>query len=276
MKVVFITVNYCQAELTINLLENLSRISGTKDIKVIVVDNSNDKDDVKKIQDYKNRDKTLSLDILKAPSNMGYFGAVNFALKSLSHLYDFDFLIVSNNDIEIRDEAFFENLRALMGGPEIIAPDIVSTVTGKHQNPHRLNKITKNQKLQYRLLFTNYYFGLTLYLGRKLVKKMLFHDAKMNKPGKMFIYSAHGAFIVFSKAYFEKGGTIDDGYFLYGEEDSIAAQCEKSGMKILMTPELQVYHNEHVSTDGSGFKRKIYLLQKKAYKYIKANYPNFY
>ena len=275
-KGLFITVNYRQAAMTIGMLKNLLHIHGVEQFRVMVVDNTESDDDVAMLWDFLKTSNSSFVEVLKSPVNLGYFGAVNFALKKINGINDYDYLVVSNNDIEIKDSHFFQKLLAMESEAQVLAPDIISRVTGKHQNPHRVSAVSKFQKIQYRLLYINYYLGLLLHYSRKLVKSITASKARLSKPVKQRIFSAHGAFLIFDRSYFEKGGHIDDGYFLFGEEDSVAAQCADKDMKILFCPDLKVYHNEHISTEGSGFKKRTYHLQQNAYRYIKTNFPNFY
>lgn len=275
-KGLFITVNYRQAAMTIGMLKNILDIHGVEQFRVLVVDNTESEDDVAMFRDFLKNSNLSSIDVLKSSANLGYFGAVNFALKKINGINNFDYLIVSNNDIEIEDTHFFQKLLAMECEAQVLAPDIISRVTGKHQNPHRVSAVSKFQKIQYRLLYTNYYLGLFLHYSRKLVKNVIASNGRLSKPVSQQVYSAHGSFLIFSRSYFDKGGCIDDGYFLFGEEDSVAAQCAVKGMKILFCPDFEVFHNEHISTEGSGFKKKTYRMQQYAYRYIKTNYPNFY
>ncbi|HPB24151.1 MAG TPA: glycosyltransferase [Bacteroidales bacterium] len=271
----FLTVNYFQAAMTIELIKSLLAISGVEHFRIVVVDNSASSEEYEQLLNFKKLTEG-DVEILKTPSNLGYFGAVNFALKHPGNSKGYDYVIVSNNDIEIRDRQFFQNLLELQSDAQVIAPDIISLTTGRHQNPHRTSPVSRFQKFQYRLLYSNYYFGLILYHARKLIKSTTARHHRMAKPAKQAIFSAYGAFFIFHRSYFEMGGTIDYGYFLYGEEDSVAAQCAENGMKIALLPDFEVFHNEHISTDSTGFKKNIYQLQQKAYRYIKANYLNFY
>jgi GT2 family glycosyltransferase len=64
----------------------------------------------------------------------------------------------------------------------------------------------------------------------------------------MPIYAAHGAFLIFSRAYFEGGGYIDDGFFLYAEEFAVAEICRRLGLSVVHDPELRVIHSAHQSS----------------------------
>ncbi len=243
---------------------------------IAVADNTPDESDFTKLEEFKRNTDWPALHLFKTPGNIGYFGAVDFVMKKMGNREEFQYLIVSNNDIEIRDRNFFAKLLAMEDDASVIAPDIISTSTGKHQNPYRLNALSKWQKLQYRLLFSGYLFGWVLYQSRSLMQSFCKSDPSLVKPERRTIFSAHGAFMIFTRKFFQQGGIIDHGYFLYGEEESTSAQCRKLNMEILFCPELVVFHNEHATTNSEGFKRKIYKMQQNAYKYIKKNYPGYF
>jgi len=62
------------------------------------------------------------------------------------------------------------------------------------------------------------------------------------------IYAPHGSFIIFSREYFERGGSLKPGAFLYAEELFVAETCRRLGLKAVYWPVIQVAHDEHVST----------------------------
>lgn len=276
-KGLFIIVNYGFADLTIQLLKNLYELQGVENFRIAVADNSEDIREIEKLNNYKNTLEQPSLLLYKSTRNLGYFGAVDFVLKKLETKAEaYKYVIVSNNDVEIRDSDFFKKLMALNEDAAVIAPDIISVLTGKHHNPHFLKPLNSWQKFQYRLLFSGYAMGWLLYHTRMLFKSFKKKENNKMEIKKQEIFSAYGAFIIFKEKYFKSGGKIDHGYFLYGEETSVSAQCSAMNLKILCCPKLVVFHNEHTATQSRGFKRKIYKMQKNAYKYIKSNYPGFY
>jgi GT2 family glycosyltransferase len=59
------------------------------------------------------------------------------------------------------------------------------------------------------------------------------------------VYAPHGAFLIFSRSYFEAGGYIDDGFFLYAEEFSVAEICRQLQLRVVHDPGLRVWHNAH-------------------------------
>jgi GT2 family glycosyltransferase len=90
------------------------------------------------------------------------------------------------------------------------------------------------------------------------------------------IYSGHGSFIILTDEYFKKGGFIDGRLFLYGEEEFITALAIRNNMNIRFIPSLEVFHDEHKTIGSVMLTPKIYNFQKRAYNYIKTEYPGIY
>jgi hypothetical protein len=75
---------------------------------------------------------------------------------------------------------------------------------------------------------------------------------KKTLPG--VIYAPHGAFIIFTKSYFESGSSIDFGLNLFGEEIFVAEECRKNNLNVYYEPQISVHHAEHVSTGAVSSK----------------------
>lgn len=276
-KILFITVDYRRPDLTIALLNNFAQMNFSRAIDIIIADNTPEEESSQELNNYVAGVRGLSVELIKTGKNLGYFGAANFVLNQLSHFSaKYQAVIIANNDIEIKDPLFFIKLVSVTHRAAVIAPDVVSTVTLRHQNPHRIHPLSRLQKLQYRLLYMNYYSGAFLFYARKFLKSIVCIQKKTACLDEGEIFSAHGSFMIFTQKYFLGGGRIDSGYFLYGEEDSVAAQCARLGFPILYFPGLVVYHNEHQTTQSEGFKKAVYYWQKKAYTYIRSHYPGLY
>jgi GT2 family glycosyltransferase len=276
-KILFITVNFRRPDLTIALMNNLAKMNCSQEIDLIIADNTPEEELGQELDCYVSGARGLSVQLIKTGKNLGYFGAADFVLNRLNNfMAEYQAVIIANNDIEIKDPHFFNKLFPLLPRAAVIAPDIISTITRRHQNPHRLTSISWSQKAQYRVFFLNFFSGWALFHARRTLKFLWGFLKSPQVTSECEIYSAHGSFMIFSRKFFLEGGTIDSGYFLYGEEDSVAAQCVALGLTILYCPALVVYHNEHQTTGGNGFKKNIFYQQKKAFSYIRANYPNFY
>ena len=62
------------------------------------------------------------------------------------------------------------------------------------------------------------------------------------------IYAPHGACMVFSRLYFDAGGSLDYPCFLYGEEFYVAETARQLGLAIRVDPSLRITHHEHSTT----------------------------
>lgn len=276
-KGLILTVNYRGSKDTIAYVNSLLKLVEFQETDMVIVDNASGEDTVNAIINFLKEIGRGHINFLKLEKNLGYFGAVRYALDNhVRDLNKYAFIIISNNDIIIKDTDFFQKIKNNIKKCDVIAPRIISLVSGKEQNPHREKKITSLQKFQYRLLFTNYYIGKLLYLFRRTVKKIISPENKNINLTERNIFSLHGSFLIFSPSFFKKGGYIDNGFFLYGEEDSITAICQKLDCIIRFIPEIVVHHNEHQTTMAAGFKKNIYEMQKEAYRYIKNKYKSFY
>jgi GT2 family glycosyltransferase len=83
----------------------------------------------------------------------------------------------------------------------------------------------------------------------------------------MKIYAPQGAFIAFHRSYFERGGTLDHGAFLFGEEIFVAETARRLGMTVMYDPALVIEHTER-STAAGLFNRNTSRYRKQASRYL--------
>lgn len=226
-----------------------------------------------------NNSKNICLDDLTGPhikvfnsdKNLGYFGGLKYGIEQTS-LDDLDYLIICNNDIQIDDADFFVILDRKLDDYDVIAPSIM-TPDGIQQNPHREKSPSKLRKYFYRIYYINYL--LAFVINKSIILKKYLRRKSNSEQKERTIFSPHGAFIIFNTSFFKNGGFIDDGYFLYGEEDSVAAMCDSMNLKTGFVPELKIFHKESLTT-GKWMSINKFKIQKSAYKYIRKNYTCIY
>ena len=195
--------------------------------------------------------------VLTPADNLGYFGGAAFGLDHYlaSHALP-DWIIVSNPDIRLDESDFLEQLNALHLRTKcaMIAPRIMSSLTGDNQNPFMKLRPGKSltsfrEQIARNVLVYNAY-ELLSHLRRglrgivKRSKDYLVSDAGQTTP----IYAPHGSFLVFNRAYFEAGGSLNYEPFLYGEENYVAEIAKQLGLPVLYDPRLKVSHQEHATT----------------------------
>ena len=260
MKYALITVDYNSHNHTYELLSSLNNFKEVNlDIIIVYCGNCNGN---LKINTHHN------LKIIEPKKNLGYFGGIKFGLQQIN-ISLYNKIIVCNNDITFKNFDFFKKIKKI--NDTVIAPRIISSA-GINQNPHNLNKPSKLRMFYYKIYFLNFFLAKIIFFFLRFRKRHTNTIININEP--LRIFSPHGAFIIFSNDYFYKGGYIDDGFFLYGEEDSIAGICNEIGAEVVYHPEIEVHHFEG-GTMGTSLSKFKYYNQKLANKYIISKYSIF-
>ena len=277
--VLIITVNFRHADCTLDFLDSASKLEKFDTCHLIIVDNHSEDGSVSRIRDAAS--KFSNVEFLISLENRGYFGAANWALREFlaSHSVP-DWVIVCNNDITFEDPTFL--LRLMKKDPSfagVIAPSIVAELTGHDANPWIRHRPSPFQMLRYRLWLSTYYamwFKQWLYpFVRRARFALRRRKAVARSTSACPIYAPHGAFFIFSRKFFEAGGFIDDGFFMYAEEFSVAEMCRCLGLSIVHDPELKVWHAGGQTT-GRMLSPGVYVYQKEGFRYALARYKNSY
>lgn len=279
-KALVITVNYRGAADTLRLLESLRGLKGFSGIDVIVVDNFSADGSSAAIRAAMSYLENVRL--LESTINRGYFGAAKWALQKYldSQKYLPDWVIVCNNDIVIEDQDFFSKLfEHDANAVGALAPEIRSERTRLDQNPFLKKRPDKKKLVTLRIWFSSYYLMLfkqllsvPFRLGKEKVKHFLSSGEGTSRVHRIEpIYSPHGAFVIFSRRYFELGGEIDDELLLYAEEFSVGEICKRMNLPVLHDKKLQVQHREHGST-RSQLTKSTYRRKREALHYVISKY----
>jgi GT2 family glycosyltransferase len=273
-KVLIVTVNFRQAECTLRLLNSVCQLDGFARCHLMIVDNNSVDGSAECI-----RQATSSLsnvELLESPNNRGYFGGAKWALDQyLSRHGVPDWVIVCNNDIVFDSPDFLNTLLARDPRAQaILAPAVISELTGFDSNPMIVKRPSRLRTLRYRFLLSTYRVAWCTQWLAPLVRKgrhRLHKGGSSRRNTRTQIYAPHGSFVIFSRRFFEEGGFIDDGCFLYAEEFGVAETCLRLGLPIIHDPELRVSHNDNQTT-GRMLSRGGYLLQKESLKYALGKY----
>ena len=275
-RALIITVNFRHAECTLQLLNSAARLDRFGDCRLLIVDNNSGDGSSERMRQA--IDGFNNVELLNAPSNRGYFGGAKWALDQyLANHCASDWLIVCNNDIIFDNPSFL--VRLLAHDPQtagVLAPAIVSSLTGFDANPMMPGRPGRIRRLRYRFLVSTYYVAwLTQWLApfvRKGRKRLRLRDGRSNRRDERTrVYAPHGSIFIFSHRYFDAGGFIDDGCFLYAEEISVAETCWRLGLPVIHDPELKVSHNDSQTT-GRMLTRGGYLRQREGLHYALGKY----
>lgn len=192
--------------------------------------------------------------------NLGYFGGAAWGLEQFLLQHEFpDWVIVCNADLHFPESDFIKRLVTYgnMHQHAVVAPAIISTLSGKDQNPFMASRPSKFRMRFYSVVF-RFYPTLMLYSVLSLMKQKFLNlngrrrtrrpCAADSQEEPKAIYAAHGACIAFRCQYFEGGGDLCYGAFLFGEEIFVAETVRRLGLTIGYDPRLRVIHSEHKTT----------------------------
>jgi len=214
------------------------------DFTLVVVDNSTAPADDQALQTI--AEMGFNYIYHKSP-NVGYFPAFTRGVELLSSPADFDGVAISNVDLSVSPD-FFVSLQQSMQGIDrnigIIAPAIISLGRGADLNPKTIYRPTRFA------LQKNIFIFKRLWLFQ-IYRKLSELKAKrpfVSYPSGMNFYSPHGSFILFTRQYFLSGALYNYPQFLFGEENFVAEQCRRVGLKVNYQPVVKIFDDDHGST----------------------------
>ena len=266
-KILIITVNFGNPSNTIQLVESIPQ---RNDIVVWVEDNKFSNEASKML--FVEQEKTnREFSIFTNDNNYYYWGAFSKAVKRLPN--DLNqrpkWIIICNNDITFSKD-FFVELDNIDHHHHILAPSIISMTKNEDLNPFFYFPLSKLEKLYYAILYTNHSFSRVVqYIGsiaNRFRKKL--RSAPQNGD---LIYAPHGSCMIFSEEFFHRGGFIDTGFKMFGEEISTAEIAKKIGAKIYYHPKLIAKHYDHQTTSSLSSKQ-LYDISKETFFYLKKTY----
>ena len=236
--VCFVILHYMALDETTACVESIrGNVEGEK--KIIVVDNCSPNGSIADLE--RIYADAPDVRVMETGSNLGFARGNNFGYKAAVSDYDPDFVVVMNNDMEIRQKDFirqmeksFEEYRfAVMG------PDIYSTKKKYHQNP-QTRKMPDRKDLAHKKP-----------APEKRAENYV--DQVVEDP------LLHGSCYVFSRIFTaaHPQACFYDGTFMYLEAEILCYQCRRDGEKMIYDPRLKVDHHEDVATDLEYHKQSV-------------------
>jgi GT2 family glycosyltransferase len=271
--VLLICVNYRKPAETKRFIAGARQQSLNQSLRVVVVDNSprSDQSGAEPLTDDAHV-KTLS-----PGKNLGYFGAAAFALRD--HLQSHpmpDWVIVSNPDITLREHDVLQRLCDVHRGdePAVIAPSILTVDSFVDQNPYMRVRPSRFRMRLNSWVFSSYPVDV-VYQGLSWVKHRALDGLTRERPAGAAhaakVYAPHGSFIALHRSYFEHGGSLEYGAFLFGEEIFVAETARKLGLTVLYEPSLVIQHTERSQAAGL-WNRDTSRYRRQASRYLARNF----
>ncbi len=231
-----ITVNYNQAQVTLEMLASLKE-SSFQNIEVIVVDNAS-----------KINPKPLILKhfpdvkVILSKENLGFSGGNNIGIRAAKG----DFLFFINNDTEVTKDLIQTLLDTFESNPEI---GILSPLICYHPRPKGYEK------------------DVIQYAGTTKVNAMTARNTtigEMEMDEGQYIKArptayVHGAAMMTTRKVVEEVGLMPELFFLYYEELDWSEQIRRAGYKIYLQPDAKIFHKESISVGKSSVLKTHYL-----------------
>lgn len=279
-KVGFIILHYNNFNITKECIESILNLNEQDRIKILVVDNhSPDRSGEKLSNVYLNNEQ---VDVLLLKNNYGFSKANNIAYNCLTEDKEYEFIVVSNNDIIFTQKNFISLLEQAYNDREFYVggPDIYAVYKKEHQSPLALAPrteeeikvwISENQKkLRYvrvesilRKIWLKVNETRLYHLYCKMKKEVLKDERNWKEHQDNIVLS--GACLFFSEKFIGLNiKPFEPETNFYHEEDILTAKCLRNRWKISYIPEIQIKHLEGISTN-----------EKKYYDKMKFRYTNF-
>ena len=272
-KIIIITVNYRNTNPTRSLIQSIEKCDHNNFLQIIIVDNNTTSNSFSVLKEIQNS-SLIKINLIRSNENRFYWRGASYALENfdINNNKYFDWVIVCNNDVEFYEPSFFSTLLQLNPNHyPIIGPKIHSSLSGKNLNPFLTHPISKSQDTYYQLYYSNLITAKSVHKVGQLVNKIKKFSTHPPPAINSHIYAPHGSCIIFSKEFFSKGGYLDTGFTMYGEEISTAEIAKKLSLPIQYIPSLVIKHNDHQTMGETSYKENFFH-SKKTYYYLKRKY----
>lgn len=256
MKVAVIIVNYNDAEDTKKYVNTISKYEIIN--RIVVVDNLSTTvgtfDKLKKLENEK-------VKVISSDKNGGYDYGNNFGVRYLQSINEkYDYIIISNSDIEITETAIKHCLEVIDNDKKIgvIAPRMFD----------KENKPIRRSAWKMRT------FGLDVIHSTRLLEMIFYkilrsgeYSTKEYEKELLEVEAISGAFFIIRSNVLEEINLLDENVFLFYEEDILAKKLKEKGYKTISLNSEKFIHFESqtIGKTYSYFKKKKELYKSKIY-----------
>ncbi len=212
----------------------------------------------------------LHIDFFCPCENLGYLNGTFYGFNEIKQYLEIPkWSVISNTDIVIEDEKFFECFLSNDYSDDIwcIGPSVYSAQKKSYDNPHYVDRIELS-KINRLIWIHRVPFLAYLYHRFAIIKGMFFRKEKQDS---MYVYSCHGCFFLLRDKLIKliSGNRYEP--FLYSEESYIAEKVLFFGKKCYYDSNIEIIHKDSSVTSLIGIKKKSKYISN-SLKYIKNNF----
>jgi len=269
MKISFVVLHYCKADVTIKCVDSILDIN----CSVVVVDNASPDGSGQKLK--KHYQHQNNVHVILNNNNLGFASGNNIGYKYAKEEQKAKIIIVVNNDTYISDKAFAQKILEsnYINSYHIIAPNIINKL-GEHQNPFHKSALSKEEIIKgYKTMkVLRWIYSIPIIGTLKLyfhVQKRKVESFDYRNPQDMIV--PHGAAIIYSPLWVENEDfAFYPGTFMYVEEELLYYYLMSKGYKTIYAPNIEIHHLEDVSTNTrfrNIRKKKLFQAKQKTKSY---------
>lgn len=232
------------------------------DFKIIIINSYYDEESM---SEFRKIAEDNQCDFINIP-NKGYGYGNNRGIEFANNHYNYDYLIISNPDIIIKQ---FPEQNIYESGMTVIAPEI-KTLTGKHQNPMIVWDLKLSTEFIYKGMKQNNKLFLRCgLLVNKIIRMVALNWEKLKRNG-IKTYQIHGSFFILRQDILDQIGIpYDENMFLFAEEAYLAYLLKQKNITSYYCSKIKVEHKEEGSM---SFRDDINELCKKSCIYFYEKY----
>ncbi|EOX1305316.1 glycosyltransferase family 2 protein [Vibrio cholerae] len=257
---VICTVNYKNYEVTEKFIDSYVAHKFKNSI-LIIVDNDSSERKISKLKSkyiqYEN------IYFVAVNENLGYFGgafsALEFYKDNISNINP-DYFAICNNDLLLSPgvdwQLTLNKLCLTFPKLGVVGPNIKKLHNLECQNPFLIHRPNKNHYWKWRLIYSHILVVSVFEMLNKF-RKLIFKNKVRTSMEEAKVYAAHGALLILTKMFLDSDYKYKDIPFLYCEEISLAEHCRQNDFDVVVTPQIEVLHNEHQTTESRITKFKF-------------------
>lgn len=256
--VCFIILHYMVLEETVLCINSIKKLNG--DFRMVIVDNCSSNGSGMEL--YRTYEMDPQIFVFLNTENEGFARGNNIGCKIAKKLYDPDFYVVMNNDVEICQKDFLARVYKIWNEEhfDILGPDVYSTAGKFHQSPKGMEKLTLEKARKLRSIYdskrkSRFIVPLRCYLKQIKGLKYFYHQIKqkalkIDYSQKYENVPLHGSCLIFSKEFINKRDYVFfSETFFYFESEILDYECEIVGFKEIYDPSIKVLHHQNISTN---------------------------
>lgn len=239
-KIGIVILNYNSLEDTVHCVDDFKKQMYENDIYyIVIVDNASTDRSYDILKNRFAPDKNVS--VVKTKANLGFARGNNFGYEYLKSKGSFDFFVFSNSDIELPYFGLVSWIERLKSETSfaVLGPSVFWKSGKKYQSP----SYNSSRNILEQKFIIERFDKLAQQKEANVIDRIFKLDGSVLYGSRSDKYTLFGAFLIFSKIYFDHySDPFDPRTFMYGEENILKLRCDYKSLKMVYDPDYIVVH----------------------------------